>query len=868
MKWYELDFSDKRNRLKLFRSVYNRLKKNKEITKFTLVKSFIIGEREPIEFEEEFEKFISDSEERYDEEGRLVGYKKCYVPVDDNDLPLRRLGVEICAYTDISTYKPRNYVIIKRGDKGSMIQCIHPVLTTMKYDPETDTFYEVEVSEEGIREVELRPEDYYYVIRSFVEFLIENGVLDTLKNSYVSPNSIPMDISIRHQLTMALIDIAPEATFELLIEVIKLFAVNYHIKEYRDRLNMLLKEHIDYFRPEDIERLNEIIYINKLNPEIIVKLLSRNVIRSKEILYNILLDQYYRKYEEYFLYSIEKILKYLHVDLDCDILHKVINKYGEEMIFPLLYSPNKLPNEFISYIFNNYKDVYLSDIVYYCVEMEDWLVDKVYDTIKRYDKDRKYRLLSQIKITDKIFYDIYNNKNVDLLGAIASNRFRLKEEFIIKILEIGIGSDNITLILSILNRSQKLSIPIYKVIYKILEHYNEPNNIKKFEDIINNLITLRGNEIPDFIKEYIIDNTMSSNIIIEMIRNCTLPDALISKIVDKYISGNRVTNMLVIETLIYNKKIPDNVIIRLLNTREIDRGRILYCLVFNYRYKMSDGVIKEVLKYSSDNKMLIGIIHRQYNVEVFTAEYFVNTYPNIAKKLVTSKYEDKIKILRKLVEKWDIYDKRFVAYINIRLPLDILTKLADDPDISIVYILSHRDVEEFPEELVDKIIQRALSEKDYHEELSDEIIKNILVIQKNVSNRYLYYFSNYDLYLESMTNRHFQLPKTIIKKIIDSSLDLVHRVLYNKHQYIPRDLVMYAYRKYRKYIEISVEDINTDLTEDDMLEIALSHNYSTLCGFLRVKFRIPISIMKILLLEGEEYMMLKLIVERNLQLYY
>jgi len=266
MKWYELDFSDIKNRVKLLRSIYKSLNNKYNLWNMKLVKVFMINNREPIKFEEEYEKFISDPEKIYDEKGRLIGYRKCYVPMDDNDILLRRLGVEICAMTefpDISLYKPRNYVIIKRGDKVSRIQCIHPVLITMKYDKETDTFYEVEYSEEDVEEIEIKPEDYYYVIRSFVEFLVENGVLDTLKNSYEYPSSIPMDASVRHQLTISLISIAPEATVPLLLEVIRLFAIEGSINSV-NKIIEILKKNIIYFRDEDIDKLLNIIDINKI----------------------------------------------------------------------------------------------------------------------------------------------------------------------------------------------------------------------------------------------------------------------------------------------------------------------------------------------------------------------------------------------------------------------------------------------------------------------------------------------------------------------------------------------------------------------------------------------------------------------------
>jgi len=389
----EVDFSNKHNRIKLIKLLYKLLKKNKSILKFPVVKVLSIDNRETVEFSEEYQKFISDSEKVYNKNGVLVAYRKCYVPIDDSDLPLRRLGVEICAVTKITGKKPRNYVIIKRGKKQSSIECIHPVLITMKYDRETDTFYEVEQSEEKIKEVELTYEDYYYVIRSFVEFLVENGVLNILKNSYESPNSIPMDRTLRHQLTTALIDIAPEVTMDLLLEVIKLFVISSYREEYIEKVYELLSYNYDFFNLKYIKKLLKIIDINRV--------VQLAIDTGKEPYINIL--RFFIQVS--FKNNYTDIMRYFNIDtlVDypslCNIVYTIINQNlnNKEYITGLLERHEHNFISFMSKLFNCINDrrlIFVDKIIEYRItfELTDSDIKKIPDIVNT-TNNRVFRLL-------------------------------------------------------------------------------------------------------------------------------------------------------------------------------------------------------------------------------------------------------------------------------------------------------------------------------------------------------------------------------------------------------------------------------------------------------------------------------------------
>ena len=862
LKWYELDFSEFRNKLTLLNSVYTKLKREKKLGNMKLIKVFTIEGKGPIRFEEEFEKFISDNEKIYDNKDRFIGYRKCYIPMDDHDLPLRRLGVEICAYTNVSKYRPRNYVIFKRGEKERMIRCIHPVLATMKYDPTTNTFYEVEYSEEDVKKVEIKQEEYYFVIRSFVEMLVENGILDTLKGSYEYPSSIPMDASVRHQLTMALIEIAPEATIPLLLEVIKLFAVVGDVNAI-DKIIEILTVYISYFNRGDIDKLFEILDIDKIfrtdytiSLELLYPLYYNNLFfTDSEVIslfneliktvYNIgvknleriipnilnyvnsiarsalLMSPYYStllknsivvKYWPY-VYNSDKanILK-----ICGDIPDKIIN---ETLFGEYLYEIkcNLITNPFVNFsneILNKIIDSNDSNLIE-CLIMRPCILDR--DTIVRIFNTRKVRLIKKlfyytIEMPEDLIVGMYNrfSKRIGEGG----NKVHIYTELLEKlIMDQRVPEE---LILDALDRGYVSPIIVanhrYDLSDRVLIKLSEIGDLEVFEKIVE-----RDQQIPDEVYKNILSYI----------------DSIISK--KGKISVLLTDKRLILSSIASRKyKIPKFVMEYI-----IDMGDDLAINTLSkYRYQLPEDIIEKIVE-SNISSAVINILRSGQKISHKVLLKIIDLYKDNSSVLENVAMIDQDlpeDVIRLLLETGYENVKEEIACRKYRLPDSVILELVKDKSISVVCSLLSNRSQPIPDYIIDKllksnsvpIIQSLIAG---NRKMTGEVIRNIYERFKN----------KYRIKV-ALAKNDIDIPYDILKKLATDKNSLVREAVALRESPLPESIIRILINDLDDKVVERVASRKQPLSDYVIEELSRKRNIHILASLLKREQKIPFNI--------------------------
>lgn len=170
--------------------------------------------KDTFDAEEWIHPYIRGSEKRY-VSNSVYRFEKCFDLIKDQ--VLLRAGVEICAITEVQGSDVSNQISFRRGENESIMKCVHTTVTQFVLNPEVEDGIEF-VSTEDRPELKslLEPEEHYVAMKSFVGFLVENGIINSLVSSYRTDHEEGMDpldssVQLRGQIICALIEIAPDA---------------------------------------------------------------------------------------------------------------------------------------------------------------------------------------------------------------------------------------------------------------------------------------------------------------------------------------------------------------------------------------------------------------------------------------------------------------------------------------------------------------------------------------------------------------------------------------------------------------------------------------------------------------------------------
>lgn len=152
-------------------------------------------------------------------------FYKCFDLV--NDEVLLRAGVQICAVTEVEGAQVKNLIVFRRDGRESFVNCIHTPICQFVLNPDAEDAIEI-LSTEKRPDLQalLAPEEHYVAMKSFVGYLAEKGVLNSLVASYETgfeQGQEPLDFNylMRIQLVEALVVLAPEAATDLVYQTLK-----------------------------------------------------------------------------------------------------------------------------------------------------------------------------------------------------------------------------------------------------------------------------------------------------------------------------------------------------------------------------------------------------------------------------------------------------------------------------------------------------------------------------------------------------------------------------------------------------------------------------------------------------------------------
>jgi len=444
----------------------------KKVPNYIVRKVILTAESKEIELRwEEYAKGVSRSEMFFDDRGNLLYLMNCYLPLNDNDRPLLEAGLQVCAKTIIETDGSfSNRIVFKTDRKEEEIACIHPVIVDIEISESGD----INIKKPRYKsledmDIEERKKylssiyEYYFVVKSFVETILELGILNILYKHFTSDINKTEEATrfevisstTIHQILDILSVVVPEVAAKFKIAVIKQFIIYLRKSEdirvafirYLD--TTLIPGYKKYFTREDIlEIYNDVKDVGYDISSLISE--YKYIMVNARYLNNVF--KYNKLSTEQVLESIRNILREFYDIMDiytyrCMTKEEIDAAIDARLFLNYIYKYQKLTKEQIDIALEIEEDL---DILYEYQTLTKEQVDKALDIGKNLDILFKYQRLTKDQIdkaldiveflhnlSESDINYLYGYKNLNLLFINLYEYQKLTKEQVDRALEIG-----------------------------------------------------------------------------------------------------------------------------------------------------------------------------------------------------------------------------------------------------------------------------------------------------------------------------------------------------------------------------------------------------------------------------------------------
>ena len=174
---------------------------------------------------ENFQHLLESSEITVNTENEKI-FEKIYIPFKDEIL--KKAGLEFLTRTTFRMGNIQNEIGLRLGESWEFIDCIHIVIGKINVSDSGEMLYEhVHLETTAKSQIKLTPEEHFFALKSFVEYLLERGIqesiIDVLKLKENEQYNFGFNHLMAAQFIEILFELVPNESKDLFLYLLENF---------------------------------------------------------------------------------------------------------------------------------------------------------------------------------------------------------------------------------------------------------------------------------------------------------------------------------------------------------------------------------------------------------------------------------------------------------------------------------------------------------------------------------------------------------------------------------------------------------------------------------------------------------------------